>query len=372
MKILTATLSLLSTVSLGMNSDYFSKNYKILCPGSPAGCECTDDNGNVLKKFFHGMPIAGASGQDDVKKGLSKIALNRGDGSSCFMPRTDVLPIYWPSDSCPNTDQIKEVPFPPLETISGRTSGFDQKIPGGTLFTTFYTIADESLHEGNKSERLVEADSGNLIAMVTKSFRDDLDLEGTGELRDGRILNVAVQGPNGWSYKILPPNTYGLGVSGHYLYPFRSAAVDYEWLCREAKLGDCSGGRAVVTKRFAGTLLFMPKLQGLTLPNGAVHDGYICAKDIGGAILNDRIDLFVGPTGGGNPYLKACHFRNAYIDGGVNSLVTWDWRSFRELASKPDGTRVFRRNIDTEYRSVSPEKGLEFSVVKNMKCLERW
>ena len=372
MKTIFAAFSLLSTASFGVNSDYFSKNYKLLCPDSPSGCSCLDENQKVVKTFFHGMPITGTSGQDDVKKGLSQIALNTGDGRQCFMPRADLLPIYWPSDTCPNADQIKAVPFPSLFTISGRSSGFDQKISGGTFFTTYYTMADESHHEGAKSERIFEAETGNLIATVTKSFRDDLDLEGTGVLSDGRILNVAVQGAGGWSYKILPENTYGLGVSGHYLYPFRSAAVDFEWLCRTAQLGDCTGGRAVVTKRFAGTLLFIPKLQGITLPNGATHDGYICAKDIGGAILNDRLDLFVGPTGGGNPYLKACHFRNAYSDGGVKSLVTWDWRSFRELAPKADGTRVFKRNIDTEYRSISPEKGLEFSVVKDMKCLERW
>jgi hypothetical protein len=288
------------------------------------------------------------------------------------MKKFDLQPIYWPSDRCPNAEQIKSVPFYSLSTMTGKSSGFDKFIPGGKLFTTFYTIADESLHEGSRSELIYEAQSGNFIAAVTKSFRDDLDLEGTGVLNDGRILNVAVQGPKGWSYKILPPNTYGMGVNGHFLYPFRTAAVDFEWLCREANLGDCSGGRAVVTKRFAGTLLFIPKLQGIQLPNGATHDGYICAKDIGGAILNDRLDLFVGPTGGGNPYLPACHYRNAYIDGGVKSLVTWDWRSFRELDPKPDGTRAFKRNILTEYQTVSPEKGLSFSVVKDMKCLERW
>lgn len=363
---------LFSMSSLTATAEIFSQKYKVLCPYKPEGCDCVDANGNVLETFFHAMPATGLKSTDQIAAGAKSVEIKTAKSEVCRMSSNQLQPIYWASDKCPDENQIKSVPFASVQKMTGRSEGFENLEPAGKIYPTFYNIADENLHSGPKTEKLFDADSGSLIATVSKTFRDDLDLEGTGALTDGRIVNVGVYSNSSWTYKVLPKNTYGAGVNGHFLFPFRGAAVDFEWLCQAGDLGDCSGGRAAVTKRYAGTMMYFPKLVGLPLPNGAVHDGYICANDIGGVILGSRIDLFVGPTGGGNPYLQQCHYQNAFINGGIRSLVTWDWRLFKELEPKPDGTRVFKKSIQDEYLTHASDKGLEFSIVKGVKCLTRW
>lgn len=353
--------------------NHFSGTYKVLCPANAEGCACVDKDGKIKTRYFHAIPVSGISAIDQSKSTRDFIEVRASGDQTCFLPRKDLQPIYWPSDRCPSESGSNTFTFASLSEILPKGSNPDMKRPVSKIFPTFYTIAIEALHDGPKVEKLFESGSSALIATVSKSFRDDLDLEGTGQLSDGRVINVGKYSPKtGWDYLVLPDHSFGYGVAGHFLYPFRSAAVDFEWLCQTAKLGDCSGGRQAVTARFAGQLLYFPKLNGLALPNGQTHDGYICAKDIGGAIVSDRIDLFVGPTGGGNPYLKECLYKNAYIDGGVSSLIPWDWREFREVEPNPDGTRKFKRVNPTEYRSISPEKGLQFSIVPQVKCLKSW
>lgn len=354
-------------------ANLFSGNYKILCPGNPLGCACFGKEGEIKTRFFHALPVPGVSSQDESKGNGDFIAVKDSEKQTCFFPRKDLQPIYWSSDRCLSESDRDAFQFASLTEILPRGSDISMKRSVSKIFPTFYTIATESLHDGPKVEKLFESGTNRLIATVNKAFREDLDLEGTGQLTDGRVINVGKYSPKtGWDYLVLPDNTFGYGVAGHFLYPFRSAAVDFEWLCQAAKLGDCSGGRQAVTARYAGQLLYFPKLNGLPLPNGQNHDGYICAKDIGGAIVSDRIDLFVGPTGGGNPYLKECLFTNAFIEGGISSLTPWDWREFREIEPLPDGTRKFKRTNPTEYRTISPQKGLEFSIVPNVKCLKSW
>jgi len=46
------------------------------------------------------------------------------------------------------------------------------------------------------------------------------------------------------------------------------------------------------------TILFIKETVGLPMPNGARHDGYWYASDVGGAIHKGRIDLFTGNGAG--------------------------------------------------------------------------
>jgi 3D (Asp-Asp-Asp) domain-containing protein len=119
------------------------------------------------------------------------------------------------------------------------------------------------------------------IADVTPEFAQQLALQGTGKLRDGRVLNI-------WGhcscerrpcFKVTE-NQWGSGGTGRALQPFRTVAVDP----KVVKLG---------------SLLYVPLLEGRTMPGrapwgGYVHDGCVVADDTGGGIDGQQLDLFVG------------------------------------------------------------------------------
>lgn len=72
---------------------------------------------------------------------------------------------------------------------------------------------------------------------------------------------------------------YGDGVDGLKLVPYRSLAVDR-------------------SKFTIGTTIFIPAARGVTVTlsdsSKAKHDGYFFAADVGGAIKNNHIDVFLG------------------------------------------------------------------------------
>jgi 3D (Asp-Asp-Asp) domain-containing protein len=177
--------------------------------------------------------------------------------------------------------------------------------PIGNFTITFYYVigedevqakpkpaANENLGDDKElasaaSESLVtlyEADKCSPIADVAPEFATQLRIQGTGKLRDGRVLNI-------WGhcacdrtpcYRVTE-NQWGSSGSGRPLQPFRTVAVDPK----------------VVP---LGSLLYVPLLEGRTMPGrapwgGYVHDGCVVADDTGGHIDGKRIDLFVGRKG---------------------------------------------------------------------------
>jgi 3D (Asp-Asp-Asp) domain-containing protein len=73
---------------------------------------------------------------------------------------------------------------------------------------------------------------------------------------------------------------WGTAGSGRPLQPFRTVAVDPKLI----KLG---------------SLLYVPILEGRTMPGrapwgGFIHDGCVVADDTGGGIQDEQLDLFVG------------------------------------------------------------------------------
>jgi 3D (Asp-Asp-Asp) domain-containing protein len=122
------------------------------------------------------------------------------------------------------------------------------------------------------------------IAESTREFASELTMQGTGKLRDGRIISMwgPCKCPNSPCFHVIEQQ-WGIGGSGRALQPFRSVAVDPKLI----KLG---------------TLLHIPLLEGRTMPGrspwgGFVHDGCVIADDTGGAVRNHQLDLFVGRKG---------------------------------------------------------------------------
>lgn len=129
----------------------------------------------------------------------------------------------------------------------------------------------------------------DVIARTTRGFHYRVSREGTGLLRDGRLINFASRcscAKPGFMgsricYAILDREQYpwgrGAPVGESYipLAPFRSVAVD-------------------PIEIPIGTRLYIPAFKGRRLPNGRVHDGCFRADDTGLIVLGRLIDLFAG------------------------------------------------------------------------------
>ena len=131
---------------------------------------------------------------------------------------------------------------------------------------------------------LYQGKSCQPIAEVSREFASQLALQGTGKLRDGRVLNVwgNCNCEHSPCFKVTAAQ-WGTGGSGRLLQPFRTVAVDP----RVIKLG---------------SLLHIPLLEGKVMPGrapwgGYVHDGCVVADDVGGGIQGKQLDLFVGRKG---------------------------------------------------------------------------
>lgn len=132
-----------------------------------------------------------------------------------------------------------------------------------------------------ESVTLYHGKSCTPIADVSKEFAAQLSMQGTGKLKDGRILNV--WGPCGCAHSPcfkVTETKWGTGGTGRALQPYRTVAVDPS-----------------VVK--LGSLLYVPALDGKTMPGrepwgGFIHDGCVVADDTGGGIKGQQLDLFVG------------------------------------------------------------------------------
>ena len=185
--------------------------------------------------------------------------------------------------------------------ISQHSEKSDEPKPIGDFTVTFYyvigedevkkpLVADKSddtsaeltaVSADQDQVTLFEAGTCKEIADVSRGFASQLALQGTGKLKDGRVLNIWGRCKCSASpcFKVTE-NQWGTAGSNHPLQPFRTVAVDP----KVVKLG---------------TLLYVPLLEGRTMPGhapwgGFVHDGCVIADDTGGHIDGNRLDLFVG------------------------------------------------------------------------------
>lgn len=166
-------------------------------------------------------------------------------------------------------DEIKPAE-PKAELESGRRLGRYQ--------LTYYHVADQP--EGKRRRRVALRDrNGRVLVRVSRAFARQVLMQGTGRLRDGRMINVAGGCKRTrYCYHFLDENErYGKGALQTSLRPFRSVAAP-----PHIKLG---------------TVLYIPELDGLPVPGGMlngnrVHDGCVVAEDRGGGIKGHQLDLF--------------------------------------------------------------------------------
>ncbi len=167
----------------------------------------------------------------------------------------------------------------------------------GEFKITFYWVALEGEPGKEPADTPLLDPEGRELGRFTRSFVKRVGIEGTGKLRDGRVINVS--GKEGAFEVVRCPN--GLGTAGYHLIPYRSVAVD----------------RDVVP---IGTPLYLPAAVGAKLPDGTVHDGRFWAHDVGGGIDGWHLDLFTGAGDRREPLEKA----------GVKNLKTTAVFAIRE------------------------------------------
>ncbi len=174
----------------------------------------------------------------------------------------------------------------PEEELEPREKPGLAREPLGRFQLTFYYLVDEAdgRFAGLPKEVPVMDVFGRTITVVSREFKRKADIEGSARLSDGRVINFAGRAAGGIRYRLVEGARWGLGVGNtefiskvepYKLIPYRTAAVDPK-------------------KIPLGSVLFIPRAQGIRLPNGTEHDGYFLAHDVGGAIKGKRIDLFVG------------------------------------------------------------------------------
>ena len=168
-------------------------------------------------------------------------------------------------DKLPRTPKVKEC------------CGYPVSLPDGFRLS-FYWLAYESEYANENYDTDIYTRSGYWIGRFPSAFVYELKLEGSGILRDGRIINFAGDCNYGMGtcFKTLWPEEHplGAGVQGRRLEPFRSIAVDPRMIP-------------------IGAPIYVPELDGVRMPDGSLHDGCLRADDQGGAIKEGKIDFFV-------------------------------------------------------------------------------
>ena len=143
---------------------------------------------------------------------------------------------------------------------------------------SFYWLAYESEYANEKYDTDIYTHEGYWIGRYPNAFVYELNLEGSGILRDGRVLNYdgACKYGIGICFKALDLDQHplGRGVQARPLEPFRSIAVDPRYIP-------------------IGSPVYVPELVGVMLPDGTIHDGCLRADDQGGAIKFHKLDFFV-------------------------------------------------------------------------------
>jgi 3D (Asp-Asp-Asp) domain-containing protein len=119
---------------------------------------------------------------------------------------------------------------------------------------------------------------GYFFGRVPERYACSLKLEGSGLMRDGRIVNYTGSCKFGYGTCFeqldIGDFPFGRGAGVRPLIPFKSVAVDP----RVIRLGEP---------------LYIPEFDGIALPDGSIHDGCVRADDTGGGIKGRKMDFFV-------------------------------------------------------------------------------
>jgi hypothetical protein len=265
-----------------------------------------------------------------------------------------------------------EILFPGLRKEDAlQTISSFKKMSTGKFWFTYYHLALEEHHPGPKVPVL--SPQGKVIGYTSQEFQNQVRWQGSGIADDGTKYHYS--GIPG-RYHIYNEE-WGLGAGyGYEVFPYRTIAVNFKGFCMRlypddtAKRNRCSKGEVL------GIAVFIPEVAArqVRMQDGSIHDGWFCITDTGAPthIREDRIDIFVGAHGGGNPYLPASRQWNYMYAAGLRNSVQWDWRLWRteteriwcdlnqlpREGEKPDP----ERHCLHDYHTTTPEKAVTLQV----------
>jgi 3D (Asp-Asp-Asp) domain-containing protein len=138
------------------------------------------------------------------------------------------------------------------------------------------------VYNGKEKSQILELD-GSLIATVCTRFLRYLNMEGSAILKDRGHGEVAINysGVVGSQkrFHALDRCSFGEGTRRDLcLLPYHTLAADN----KVHKIGD---------------VIYVPKADGIVLPDGSIHEGFFIVRDTGGAFTGvggQRVDMFTG------------------------------------------------------------------------------
>lgn len=246
---------------------------------APAGVATTPAPRPEVRRFgqFH-VTFYYVIGEDEIDGGVAKARPQRHDGT---------LPLDTTGVSAANDNRV--VGTAGTDDVATAAPVLDQPAAAPSsddvVLAAAAPVDRVTLFDGKACRPLAE---------VSRSFASELQMQGTGRLRDGRIINI--WGDCGCEHSPcyrVTGRQWGNAGNGRALQPFRTVAVDPK----------------IVPM---GTLLYIEELDGRQMPGkppwgGFVHDGCVSADDTGGGIDGHQLDLFVG---------RRAYYKNLAGQGG--------------------------------------------------------
>jgi len=164
------------------------------------------------------------------------------------------------------------------EAGPGDSTAFGKLV--GIFELVYYWQVHEEDHPGPPEVELVRVDK-SVIATVSEGFASALVMEGTGKLKDGRLVTLHTTcnfSATAWCFIEGDPDAepYGLGSEGP-LRPFRSIALGVAW-------------------GLQGQVVYVPDVDGVQVPAAggtAKHDGCLLVNDTGWSLGPQLLDLYV-------------------------------------------------------------------------------
>lgn len=364
---------------------------KFMCLGRIEGCPCfaqPDARSDVRLRLFHNEAVierelgTGAFVRVARYDGNTIWKAAGSGGEACYVAAHDLrwqpvaVDVPVAAGRRDHTPMSLRRLFLGLERFTGDAAARDylmalKRSHLGRFWFTYYHLALEDHHPGAKVP--VVSPGGAVLGQASKEFLDQVRWEGSGLASDGTRYHFSGTDGRYMTYTA----EWGLGAGGAYeVFPYRTIAVNFAGFCARAHPHDAARRERCRRGGLLGTAVFVRQIadRKIRMDDGSIHDGWMCVTDTGSPsyIREDRVDIFVGAHGGGNPYLPASRQWNHFFAAGLKNSVPWDWRLWPgerdrvwcDVSAVPKEGEVAdpKRHCLHDYHTTTPEKAITLEM----------